>query len=221
MRMKLLSSVALAAAMALATTAAHAAITVSQSAYYSYATDVTSFSSANVICDFDSACTGGNSFVFAGGSAPGTGIFTGTIANISQEPPGDTTAYASVLGPNGTATLTLGGPYANISFFMGSPDTYNSISFFGAGGVALGSFTGAQFTGPPANGNPALGERITFNFNGAAVQTVQFASTTNSFEFDRVGTLAVPEPATWAMMLVGFGGIGAMIRRRRQVLVTA
>jgi len=26
---------------------------------------------------------------------------------------------------------------------------------------------------------------------------------------------AVPEPATWAMMLAGFGGIGAMLRRRR------
>jgi len=30
----------------------------------------------------------------------------------------------------------------------------------------------------------------------------------------------VPEPATWAMMLVGFGGLGAMIRRRR-TLATA
>lgn len=34
-------------------------------------------------------------------------------------------------------------------------------------------------------------------------------------------SLTVPEPATWAMMLVGFGGIGAMIRRRRQTLVAA
>lgn len=28
---------------------------------------------------------------------------------------------------------------------------------------------------------------------------------------------AVPEPATWAMMIAGFGGVGAMIRRRRSV----
>ncbi len=28
----------------------------------------------------------------------------------------------------------------------------------------------------------------------------------------------VPEPATWALMLIGFGGIGATLRRRRQVL---
>ena len=27
---------------------------------------------------------------------------------------------------------------------------------------------------------------------------------------------AVPEPATWAMMIIGFGGVGALVRRRRR-----
>ena len=27
---------------------------------------------------------------------------------------------------------------------------------------------------------------------------------------------AVPEPASWALMITGFGGAGLMIRRRRQ-----
>ncbi|MBL8554885.1 MAG: PEP-CTERM sorting domain-containing protein [Phenylobacterium sp.] len=31
----------------------------------------------------------------------------------------------------------------------------------------------------------------------------------------------VPEPATWAMMLLGFGGAGAMVRRRRRTSVPA
>jgi hypothetical protein len=36
------------------------------------------------------------------------------------------------------------------------------------------------------------------------------------------GIAGVPEPATWAMMLVGFGGLGAMLRRRRgRVALTA
>jgi hypothetical protein len=32
---------------------------------------------------------------------------------------------------------------------------------------------------------------------------------------------AVPEPATWAMMLVGFGGLGAAMRARRKTLAAA
>ena len=39
--------------------------------------------------------------------------------------------------------------------------------------------------------------------------------------YDPVGTPApqgaVPEPATWAMMLLGFGGIGMALRRSRRV----
>jgi len=34
-------------------------------------------------------------------------------------------------------------------------------------------------------------------------------------------SLTVPEPATWAMLVIGFGGIGALIRRRRQTLAYA
>ena len=32
---------------------------------------------------------------------------------------------------------------------------------------------------------------------------------------DNVQLQAVPEPATWALMLIGFGGMGAVVRRRR------
>ncbi|WP_293906964.1 PEPxxWA-CTERM sorting domain-containing protein [Phenylobacterium sp.] len=38
---------------------------------------------------------------------------------------------------------------------------------------------------------------------------------------DPGGTGGVPEPASWALMLVGFGGLGAMLRRRRRVALTA
>jgi hypothetical protein len=36
-----------------------------------------------------------------------------------------------------------------------------------------------------------------------------------------LNTLSVPEPATWAMMLMGFGGLGAMLRSRRNKLANA
>jgi hypothetical protein len=38
---------------------------------------------------------------------------------------------------------------------------------------------------------------------------------------DGVSLTAVPEPATWAMMLIGFGGLGAMIRRRNRAAMAA
>ena len=34
-------------------------------------------------------------------------------------------------------------------------------------------------------------------------------------------TVAVPEPATWALMLIGFGGMGVALRRSRQVAFAA
>jgi uncharacterized membrane protein len=39
----------------------------------------------------------------------------------------------------------------------------------------------------------------------------------NGGTFDAVvGTPTVPEPSTWAMLLIGFAGIGAMAYRRRK-----
>ena len=37
------------------------------------------------------------------------------------------------------------------------------------------------------------------------------------FVFTYDGAPAVPEPATWALMIVGFGAIGASLRSRRRV----
>jgi len=39
----------------------------------------------------------------------------------------------------------------------------------------------------------------------------------NDFAIDNISVSAVPEPAGWAMMILGFGGLGASLRRRRAV----
>jgi hypothetical protein len=44
-------------------------------------------------------------------------------------------------------------------------------------------------------------------------------TTQGSFSYDFQAPAAVPEPATWAMMLFGFGGVGFQLRRKRSALV--
>ena len=53
-----------------------------------------------------------------------------------------------------------------------------------------------------------------------------FGVPAKDFVIDRVyfaptADVGVPEPAAWAMMLVGFGGLGAVLRRRRAMTATA
>ena len=157
-------------------------------------------------------------------------ITTGTTAQLAAAPYMDPTPYLVVpglgQGTSGTATLNLGTALSNLSFYWGSIDTYNTVSFFsGANGTGtnLGSFTGAQVPGATADGAQATtanNRRVFFNFNGPTAQSVVFNSTSIAFEVDDVAT-AVPEPTIWATLIAGFGLVGASMRRRRPSVVTA
>jgi hypothetical protein len=59
----------------------------------------------------------------------------------------------------------------------------------------------------------------TFTFDETNLTSVVFTPTTTMghfIQFDNVGVAAVPEPSTWAMMILGFFGIGFMAYRRKQ-----
>jgi len=43
----------------------------------------------------------------------------------------------------------------------------------------------------------------------------------NDFAIDNISVTAVPEPGTWALMIIGFGGAGAMLRSNRRKAVAA
>lgn len=172
-------------------------------------------------------------FNFNNGAPAGlTGSFTitsGTKANLEAAPLGDTTPYLVIpgsTGTSGTATLNLGQALTNLSFYWGSIDTYNSVSFFSGSdgtGTNLGTVSGAQ-AGGPANGaqlDPNNNRRVFFNFGGSTAQSVVFSSTGIAFELDDVSTAAVPEPTVWATLITGFGLIGVSMRRRRIVSLTA
>lgn len=100
----------------------------------------------------------------------------------------------------------------------GSFDVYYLLSGSGLDANAFDSYT--QVAG---SFSQADSTNVNYLIDGATYDGILIKITTpNSFLFevkqnsyDHVAA-AVPEPATWAMMLVGFGGIGMAMRRRRK-----
>lgn len=95
--------------------------------------------------------------------------------------------------------------------------TYD-VLFDGASIFSETTSTGSTFAQQAVNG---------INVATSGLHTLTFASRGTGFDRDRTAfidnvslTAAVPEPGTWAMMLVGFGMIGAASRRRRRAAVT-
>jgi len=93
----------------------------------------------------------------------------------------------------------------------GVPENSNGISVL---------LDGIEQTGVEAEGLAnTFWVKQTFKFTVAQDTTLAFAATgiSNSYGgyIDSVNLAAVPEPATWAMMIGGFGLVGGAMRRRR------
>jgi len=150
-------------------------------------------------------------------------VTTGSASGIRAQPFGSTGNYWTV-GPSdgspGILDLSSIADIFNVSFLWGSVDAYNLVEFLDMDGNVLASFTGSDIFNP-ANGNqtdPNLNPVVRFDITGNDVGTLKslrFSSTSNAFETDNFTINAVPEPATWALMLLGFGAIGFGMRRRR------
>jgi hypothetical protein len=130
-----------------------------------------------------------------------------------------TDQYASVLG-GGDLGIKFGSTNT-IGFYWGSIDSYNSIEFFDAKNGLVGTLTGAQVS-PLADGdhvNYASNQYLTFTDTTGTFSSVQIFSGSNSFEFDNFKAppvSAVPETSTWAMMILGFFGVGLAAYRRKR-----
>ena len=86
------------------------------------------------------------------------------------------------------------------------------------------SFSGDQVPGVNLNAN-ALNSAprnryVNFDFTGGlSFDQIVFGASFRTFEFDNVALAgAVPELSSWAMMLIGFGGLGLITYRRAKKL---
>ncbi len=100
------------------------------------------------------------------------------------------------LGGGGVNTVFVGSPI--VTFYQsGSPETYNGTANGGLIDITLG----AAFAGS---------NTLTFTYAGAAQGLGDEAWGINS-----VSAQTVPEPASWMLLVGGFGLIGAAARRHR------
>jgi hypothetical protein len=140
-----------------------------------------------------------------GGQAEITGDLNAVTSN-----PNDTLGITNL-----TFALTDGGTFNNVelSLFAGTATKVAFTLIDNMGTI----FSGADFTfALDANGENRVGFQA---INGHSIASLWFRANgtidaVKQIRLDAV-TSAIPEPAVWAMMLIGFGGIGSAMRRRK------
>ena len=161
--------------------------------------------------------TGGYSFVQTASGIPywDTGTYNGAI----NKPPGiDIVA------------LNAGG-IKLISFDKAVVDPYIALMSWNGNTVEFSAPFTVESNGPGywGSGTPILNGSSTGFFGAGEVHAIiRFSGTFNSISFTDtsedwhgytvgIGDVAgaIPEPATWGMMIAGFGLVGASLRRRR------
>lgn len=123
-------------------------------------------------------------------------------------------------GPSSGDVATLAfAPGANyLSFLWGSPDLYNSLTITTSLGN-ISTFTADSLGFASTNGNQAFSQYVQFGTLGAGeyISSVSFSNipSVDAFEAANFRVTGVPEASTWAMLILGVGATGAVMRRRR------
>jgi hypothetical protein len=154
----------------------------------------------------------------------GTGFdfFTGDVDGRSKSLPGNDTPYLSVNG-GGSASIMFTDPVRSFSFDYSTVDDYNTLTIVYADDTTQ-AFTGTEILSGFPTG--ITSGSLTVNGNGSLIKGLKLTTTQAAFEVDNLSispnlASAAPEAGTWAMMLAGFGAIGAASRRRRTSLTFA
>ena len=147
-----------------------------------------------------------------------------TTSNIRHDPPTATSVGASNFGAF-TPTLSH---CIQLPLLSDTPNPFDLGEFsfnFGLGNVLLGTYSGLVTFVSPGNYTISQTHLVTGgtgSFLGASGMfdssgTLTFPNRRPTVAQTFAGTLnlpAVPEPATWLMLIAGFGAVGAAMRRR-------
>lgn len=106
-------------------------------------------------------------------------------------------------------TMTFGSPTNGIGFFWGASDDQWTLSAYGVGNNLLESFL------LPITGPSNAGDFVGIKDPGISYAILSGPSSDYVFIDNVTGVSAVPEPSTWAMMLIGFCGLGFLAGRHR------
>ena len=157
-----------------------------------------------------------------------------TISGVVNQDGSDVTfsTTTGILNITGAGEATVYGDPALEDLLVTFQKSWNAITFNFAELDALSHFTllvngTALFSETPNFGDPACtfcvinqGENK-FTVSGPGINSLAFEfdpGVENAKQFRVEGLSAIPEPTSWAPMILGFGAVGAMVRRSRRGL---
>lgn len=148
------------------------------------------------------------------------GTFSSTNGNLAYE--GD--QYLDLVGQSGSGGITQAvATTAGLSYEFSFAFSHNLFAGLAAASASysIGGLTGVvtHSTGSTSDLDwtvltgrfVATGPTTTFSFTNLT------GGQNEGVLLDGISLSAVPEPATWALMILGFGAVGAAMRRRRAV----
>ena len=149
----------------------------------------------------------------------GSFVFNKTMRHQGTRPTVGSTGNFGAVQSGGSYTVHFERT-TSFGLVLSTLDGFNSLTLLYDDGSSQ-TYAGGQIIHGLAF---ADNDRVRGRDNGFVTYTVTrgpllvgatFRSSGNAFEFDNLATAAMPEPASWGMLIGGFALIGGSLRRRR------